>query len=142
MIDLIGKMRHPIFVSDWLLRVSRYFLIGTLFVSLGGHLVVLQTIAWGTMLKSFSRSSSLEEAAKKTFDGDHPCALCKVVEKSKQQEEKKSLLKAVTKMDVALPIPILLKLPSGVPVVIVVPGYFGIDAEVCLAVFRHPPRSV
>jgi hypothetical protein len=105
-------------------------------------LVVLQTIAWGTMLRDFSRTSSLEEAAKKTFDGEHPCALCKVVEKSKEQEDKKPLLKAVAKMDVAIPTPILLKSPSGVPVVIVVPGYFGMDAEVCLGVLWQPPRGV
>jgi hypothetical protein len=105
-------------------------------------LVVLQTIAWGTMLSDFSRTSSLEEAAKKTFDGEHPCALCKVVEQSKQQEDKKPLLKAVAKMDVAIPTPILLKSPSGVPVVIVVPGSFGMDAEVCLGVLWQPPRGV
>ena len=94
------------------------------------------------MMRDFSRTSSLEEAAKKTFDGEHPCALCKVVEQSKQQEDKKPLLKAVAKMDVAIPTPILLKSPSGVSVVIVVPGYFGMDAEVCLGVLRQPPRGV
>ena len=61
------------------LRASQYLLIGTLFVSLGGHLALLQTVAWGNMLVRFSRTESFAEAAKKTFDGKHPCPLCKLV---------------------------------------------------------------
>jgi len=118
-----------------------WMLIGTLFVSLGGHLALLQTFAWGNMLVSFSRSDSIAEATKKTFDGDHPCSMCKVVKESKKQEEKKPVLKADSKMEVALPVPVRLKTLLGVPMVIPVPGYYVHGCEVCLGVLMQPPRA-
>jgi hypothetical protein len=129
-------------MSKWALRASQYLLIGTLFVSLGGHLALLQTMAWGNMLVGFSRVSSLQEAAKKTFDGEHPCPLCKVVKESKKQEDKKSLVKAESKMEVILPSSARIKTPEGVAVVVLVPGYFGRDSEISLGVPLQPPRSV
>ena len=122
------------------MRACRYFLIGTLFVSLGGHFALLQTFAWGNMLVNYSRGASLAEAAKKTFDGEHPCAMCKLVKESKQQEEKKPLLKAEAKMDVTLPIPVRLKKPWGVPVVTAVPAYRGKGSLVNLEMPLRPPR--
>lgn len=128
-------------MSKWVRCAGHWMLIGTLFVSLGGHLALLQTFAWGNMLMSFSRTASIADAAKKTFDGDHPCPMCKVVRESKKQEEKKPLLKTESKMEVALPTPVRLKTQRGVPVAIPVPGYFGRGAEVCLGVPTQPPRS-
>ena len=37
---------------------------------------LLQTIAWGLMLTSYSQESGFGEGLKKTFDGQHPCSLC------------------------------------------------------------------
>ena len=79
-------------MSRWLIRTGQYFLIGALLVSMGGHLALLQTIAWGDMLVEFSSKGSFSEAVDKTFDGEHPCHLCKVVKKSKSEEKKKPLL--------------------------------------------------
>jgi hypothetical protein len=129
-------------MSDWVRRASQYLLIGMLFISLGGHLAVFQTIAWANMLKDFSQTASIEEAARKTFSGEHPCSLCKVVRESRKQEEKKPLLKVESKLDVALPTPVRLKEPRGVPVVIVVPAYYGHGSVVSLGVPLQPPRSV
>ena len=128
-------------MSKWVRCASHWMLIGTLFVSLGGHLALLQTFAWGNMLVSFSRTDSIADAAKKTFDGEHPCSMCKVVKESKKQEEKKTLLKAESKMEVALPTPVRLKALLGVPVAISVPEYFGRGSEVCLSVPMQPPRG-
>jgi hypothetical protein len=128
-------------MSKRAVRIGHYLLIGILFISLGGHLAVFQTIAWATMLKDFSRSASLEEAAQKTFSGEHPCPLCKAVSESKKQEEKKTLLKAESKMEVALPTPVRLKSPRGVSVEIHVPGYYGQGSVVSLGVPLQPPRS-
>jgi len=122
--------------------VGHWLLIATLFVSLGGHLSLLQTFAWGNMLVDFSRTASLKEATSKTFDGDHPCSLCKVVKETRKQDDKKSLLKAESKMEVALPSQVSLKDPAGVSVTIVVPGYFGIPSEVPIGVPLQPPRFV
>jgi hypothetical protein len=122
-------------------RASQYLLIGTLVVSLGGHLALLQTLAWGTMLVEFSRTESMREAAKKTFDGEHPCALCKVVKESKSQEERKPLVKSEMKLDVVLPVPVRLKEPRGVPVVTKPPVYLNRDSIVSLGVPLQPPRA-
>ena len=81
-------------MSTWFHKASQWLLIGLLLVSMGGHLALLQTFAWGKMMVDFSASSSLTEAVGKTFDGAHPCKLCKVVKKTKGEEEKKTLVKA------------------------------------------------
>lgn len=54
----------------------------------GGHLAVLQGVAWAGMLWSYSRDASFTEAAEKTFSGEYPCSMCKKVAKARQQEEK------------------------------------------------------
>jgi len=37
---------------------------------------LLQTVAWGLMLTSYSQESGFGEGLRKTFDGQHPCSLC------------------------------------------------------------------
>jgi hypothetical protein len=121
---------------------GRHLLIAALLLTMGGHQAVLQTVAWGNMLREYSKGSSVTEAAKKTFDGEHPCHLCKVVKESRKQEEKKALVKAESKMDVTMPVPVRLKEPVGQVIVIAVPPYIGLDSEVCLGVPMQPPRAV
>jgi hypothetical protein len=106
----------------------------------GGHQALLQTVAWGNMLVSFSSSDSLAVAAKKTFDGAHPCSLCKVVSESKKQEEKKPTLKAESKVDVALPAVITLATPRGVPLTLATPVYQGGLEGIVLGVPTQPPE--
>jgi len=57
--------------------------------ALGAHWTVLQSIAWTTMLADNLGSCSFGEAVHKTFDGDHPCCLCKAIAAGKKSEEKK-----------------------------------------------------
>jgi hypothetical protein len=64
-----------------------------------------------------------------------------VVKESRKQEEKKALVKAESKMDVTLPVPVRLKEPVGQVIVIAVPPYIGLDSEVCLGVPMQPPRE-
>ena len=40
------------------------------------------------MLAQNFRTGSLSEAVERTFDGEHPCALCKRIAKGKQAEKK------------------------------------------------------
>lgn len=52
----------------------------------GGHWAVLQTVAWGQMLTEYTRQSgSVLTAVEETFDGEHPCALCKEIAVAKGQ---------------------------------------------------------
>ncbi|MES2660653.1 MAG: hypothetical protein V4689_18655 [Verrucomicrobiota bacterium] len=128
-------------MSKWALRAGQFFLIATLMVSMGGHLALLQTIAWGNMLVDFSSQDSFARAVEKTFDGEHPCAMCKVVKKSKSEEEKRPVLKAGMKMEVALPAPVSVPFPRFTETAFRVTEYAGTHAEVYLAVPMQPPRA-
>lgn len=56
----------------------------------GGQWSVLQSIAWVRMIVAFSQQDSLLTALRKTFDGRHPCALCRQVREGRQQEQQNS----------------------------------------------------
>lgn len=45
------------------------------------HLPVLQIGAWAGMLIEYSRGNSFADALEMTFDGKHPCCMCKAIEK-------------------------------------------------------------
>jgi hypothetical protein len=79
--------------------IGRAMTIGALCCSLGLHWLALQSVAWTTMLVSNARHVHLTEAVAKTFDGAHPCDLCKVVAEGKKSEKKSQILPAIAKMD-------------------------------------------
>jgi len=77
-------------------KLGHLFVIVALLTATGGHWAVLQSVAWTTMLAGNLRTDSLEVAVTKTFDGQHPCNLCKVVsagKKSEKQTESPTLAK-------------------------------------------------
>ena len=82
-----------------LVRIGHALLIAALVVALGGHWAVLQTVAWTNMLANNLRTGSLEAAVKKTFDGNHPCSLCKEISAAKKSEKKKDLPAAAKKLE-------------------------------------------
>lgn len=49
-------------------------------LSLGMHRGVLQTVAWARMLADFAAERPLLEAVEMTFDGEHPCELCRIAQ--------------------------------------------------------------
>lgn len=59
-----------------------------LVLSLGLHWAFLQTVAWTGMIVTYSRDASFKEAVTKTFDGEHPCPLCKVIKKGRAEEKR------------------------------------------------------
>ena len=123
-------------------QLGHYLLIGILLVSMGGHLLLLQTVAWGSMLVDFSHKGSVTEAIEKTFSGEHPCCLCKLVKKSKDEGEKVPLIKAEMKWEVAFPKPIKMPYPRSVDLEFCVTAYSASYASVHLAVLIQPPRAV
>lgn len=68
-------------------RIAVLFLCLSLFSSIGGHWVVLQSVAWAQMLGTFARTESIQTAAVKTFDGKHPCEICKKIVRAKAKEK-------------------------------------------------------
>ena len=76
----------------WLLpgavtRLTRLLVVLTLTLSLGAHWVLLQSVAWMGMVVHYSQNATVTEALSKTFDGQHPCKLCKFVKEGKQSEK-------------------------------------------------------
>ena len=59
-----------------------------LFLMLGGHWALLQTVAWARMLRDYSNAGSFTEAIEKTFDGRHPCKMCLKIRKARQEERR------------------------------------------------------
>jgi hypothetical protein len=69
-------------------RLSRFAIAAALAFSIGLHWEVLQSVAWVVMIVNYSQDAPLTEALAKTFDGKHPCSLCKQIAHGKQSEKK------------------------------------------------------
>jgi hypothetical protein len=54
----------------------------------GGHWGVMQLVAWSKMIVDYSAQDGIVEGAKKTFDGEHPCCMCKAIAEGKKQESR------------------------------------------------------
>ncbi len=54
----------------------------------GGQWMVLQSAAWAGMFLTNLRHDSLSTALTQTFDGQHPCPMCKAIEHGKSREKK------------------------------------------------------
>jgi hypothetical protein len=76
-----------------------------LVLSLGLHWTVLQSAAWVGMVVAYSKDASFGEALEKTFDGEHPCPLCKIVETGSQtddENDKQTAPAKIKKIDLML----------------------------------------
>lgn len=73
-----------------------------LVLTLGLQWTLLQTVAWTGMIFAYSRDNSIRQALSMTFDGQHPCCLCKVIKQGraaeKQQENEAPLNKLTPAM--------------------------------------------
>ena len=74
--------------------------------SSSSHLAVLQAVAWtGMLVENVQSGDDLEDAVAKTFDGEHPCGLCHLVEdatKSGGEEKEEAPLPTVQVLDLKL----------------------------------------
>ena len=57
---------------------------------LGGHWAILQVGAWAGMVVSYSQQGGVINGVAQTFDGDHPCPICKAIKDGKKQEQQKA----------------------------------------------------
>lgn len=68
----------------------RLFLVLTLstwLLATGCPWDLMQTVAWGRMFVSYSRSMPLVQAVKKTFSGDAMCGVCELVQDARHRTE-------------------------------------------------------
>jgi hypothetical protein len=67
---------------------------------LGGHWAILQVGAWAGMAVSYSQQAGLMAGLSQTFDGEHPCPICKAIQDGQKHEQKKApLLRSELKKD-------------------------------------------
>jgi hypothetical protein len=80
-------------------RFGHVLLIIALLGATGAHWAVMQSVAWATMLADNAHTASLTQALEKTFDGKHPCALCKQISRGKQSERKSDFQSDLKKLE-------------------------------------------
>src|SRR2546427_1835169 len=80
-------------------RFARWLAVVLLIQMSGGHLLLLQTVAWGGMTISFAQTERLKVALQKTFDGKHPCKLCGLLDEEKKSEKRKVLRQLEIKIE-------------------------------------------
>jgi hypothetical protein len=83
-------------------RLAKSLIAVLLIVSIGGHWAFLQSVAWVSMVIDYSKDAPISVAVSKTFDGKHPCNLCKIVKHGQETEKKQDAIKIKTKPDVWL----------------------------------------
>lgn len=110
-----------------------------LMVSIGLHTVVIQSAAWAGMLVSYSlEKGSVAQAVSETFDGAHPCPLCKLAKTTEgTPADEKQAPKADGKLKLhliadAAPAIIISAPPSPV---------YPVRAEAKLHVLSHTPDT-
>ena len=74
-----------------LVHLGHVLLIVAFLAATGGHWAVLQTVAWTNMLADNLQTASITEALAKTFDGKHPCNMCKEISAAKKTEKRSDL---------------------------------------------------
>lgn len=84
-----------------------------MFAIAGGHLFVLQSVAWTNMLIEYSQKSGIIDGVAMTFNGSAPCKLCKAVDAGQQDQSKiPQSVKADKKIEgVCLALSFLVKTP-------------------------------
>jgi hypothetical protein len=108
--------------------------------SIGLHWAFLQSVAWVSMVVTFSQDAPLSEAIAKTFDGQHPCKLCKGIAAGKKSERKSEFPPLVKQLEFV---------PARVAFIFCAPAEFQLQPEAA-AVFSElahqppvpPPRLV
>jgi hypothetical protein len=80
-------------------KIGHVFLVVALMAAIGGHWAVLQTVAWTNMLAENLRTTSMTVAVEKTFDGKHPCSLCRAITQGKKSEKKTEFPLQLLKME-------------------------------------------
>ena len=80
-------------------RYCKIILAVGLSLSLGLHWCLLQSVAWASMLVERTHEASFTEAVQTTFDGQHPCKLCRIVREGQQAEKKSDRQFKVQKLE-------------------------------------------
>ena len=108
-------------------------MVAALVLTTGLHWAALQTVAWTTMLASNLCSQSVGEAVSNTFDGEHPCPLCKAIAAAKKSQQKTEAVAPILKMEYP-PAPEKIVLISPAPI-----SAFSLATLAADSSFQKPP---
>src|SRR5437867_11684703 len=75
--------------------LSRWFVVCALIFALGAHWAIVQSVAWTSMVIAYSQKAPFKEALHKTFDGQHPCKLCRFVVEGQKSEQRQQTRRVV-----------------------------------------------
>lgn len=114
----------------------------------GGHIAGLQVVAWTGMLLSRSASQGFERAMATTFDGQHPCSMCRAVSRLADAAPRDAAGVPPAKPDAAVKPPdlapataIASELPSGDWTRLILPPVAAGSAQHTPQPEPPPPRS-
>jgi len=119
-----------------LFRFGHVLMLVALLAASGTHWAALQSVAWATMLAQNWQSAPLTQALEKTFDGKHPCPLCKVVAAGKAAEQKSDFALELKKLEYP---------PAPERFILVGPSQFRLLPEITFsaeALTQEPPVPV
>ena len=80
-------------------RYQAMMLLVAMFCATGGHVALLQCAGWAGMLVRYGQQSGFWIGAERTFSGNEPCAVCKVVRQAKQSQPRHDALTNITAKD-------------------------------------------
>jgi hypothetical protein len=69
---------------------ARFFLSAALMISIGLHWNALQVVAWAGMLRDYTAQKGWVAGVIETFDGEHPCCMCRQISRGKSQQQDES----------------------------------------------------
>ena len=82
-----------------LARCGKILVVIALVLTTGLHWAALQTVAWTTMFANNLCSDNFSCAVSRTFDGKHPCCLCKAIAAAKQQQKKSETIAPAVRLE-------------------------------------------
>jgi hypothetical protein len=115
------------------LRLAKLILVLALASSIGLHWAFFQSLAWTSMLADNLRHDSLAQAVSRTFDGRHPCSLCKAIADAKKSEKKSEFPLCFKTLEFP---------PAAEDFVLTVPARFSVPARAGVfaeSLFETPP---
>lgn len=74
-------------------------LIIALFAATDAQWLALQSVAWIGMVMNYSEQVPLKTALAKTFDGQHPCPLCRAIAAGQKSEKKNEFTLQLIKLE-------------------------------------------
>ena len=69
------------------MTIFRKFLAIALVLLMQGPAMLVQEVAWVNMLVTYTQERGLKRGVIETFDGEHPCEMCKAAEKLRQHSD-------------------------------------------------------